>query len=494
MDDLKPELTRQTRRELTRRAHHIRNRRVLITVISVLVTAALCAAYVWADIRDLVPGVLTNAPVSVQNQQYDGRLISASTALTANADTSKAIDKQKAAKLIDTLRSAEGVGSNISVVIAQADGTVAAEYAASATREPASTMKTLTALAAASSLDMGATLATQTFLLQNGGTNTVVLKGNGDMLLSAGESDSSHVNGRAGLLTLAKSTAQALKQRGISSITLGYDDSLFGTDRTPKNIEENNPDNLYYTPVSSMAIDGGRQWNGAAPSDPDVFETYPTLSQTTATDVVSTFRTLLKQQGITIADGNAAQTSVPSDRTPIAQVESAPLSSVMAFMLRHSDNTLAEEFGRLLALHTKQGNSPTAATAAVRAQLEKLGVDVTGLTMADCSGLTPGSTLTATTLVQVQERNLQVGGAVAAAEGLAIPGLVGTAANRLGSAQAAGLTRVKTGNLQAVSSMTGNVSREQGGVAAFAVIVNNPQDFTATRSAIDTFVAGLTAL
>ena len=199
-------------------------------------------------------------------------------------------------------------------------------------------------------------------------------------------------------------------------------------------------------------------------------------------------------QGITIADGNAAQTSVTSDRTPIAQVESAPLSSVMAFMLRHSDNTLAEEFGRLLALHTKQGNSPTAATAAVRAQLEKLGVDVTGLTMADCSGLTPGSTLTATTLVQVQERNLQVGGAVAAAEGLAIPGLVGTAANRLGSAQAAGLTRVKTGNLQAVSSMTGNVSREHGGVAAFAVIVNNPQDFTATRSAIDTFVAGLTAL
>lgn len=42
--------------------------------------------------------------------------------------------------------------------------------------------------------------------------------------------------------------------------------------------------------------------------------------------------------------------------------------------------------------------------------------------------------------------------------------------------------------------MTGNVSREQGGVAAFAVIVNNPEDFEATRTAINEFVAGLAAL
>ena len=94
----------------------------------------------------------------------------------------------------------------------------------------------------------------------------------------------------------------------------------------------------------------------------------------------------------------------------------------------------------------------------------------------------------------MQARNLDVGGAVAAAEGLSIPGLVGTAANRLASTQAAGLTRVKTGSLQEVSSMTGNVSREQGGVAAFAVIVNNPEDFEATRTAINEFVAGLAAL
>ncbi|MBS4806239.1 MAG: D-alanyl-D-alanine carboxypeptidase/D-alanyl-D-alanine-endopeptidase [Bifidobacterium animalis] len=383
-----------------------------------------------------------------------GHLLTADAPFIANADTSRAIDAGEAAKLIDALRAKNGVGPDVSAIIMQADGTVVADHAADVAREPASTMKTLTSLAAASVLDMGDTLPTQTFLLQaEQGTDTVVIKGNGDMLLGAGDSDPDHVNGRAGLLTLAKNTAHALKQRGVS-----------------------------------------RQWNGANPRNPDVFESYPALSQNTAADVTAIFRNLLGAQGITIVNAEPTQTTVSADRTPIAEVESAPLAMVMAFMLRHSDNTLAEEFGRLLALSTKQENSPAGATAAVRNELRTLGIDLTGLQMADCSGLTPGSRLTANTLAQVQARNLDVGGAVAAAEGLSIPGLVGTAANRLASTQAAGLTRVKTGSLQEVSSMTGNVSREQGGVAAFAVIVNNPEDFEATRTAINEFVAGLAAL
>lgn len=61
-------------------------------------------------------------------------------------------------------------------------------------------MKTLTAYAAAATLDMGSTLETQTYLEQReDGTSRLVLKGNGDMLLGVGESDSAHINGRAGL-------------------------------------------------------------------------------------------------------------------------------------------------------------------------------------------------------------------------------------------------------------------------------------------------------
>ena len=99
------------------------------------------------------------------------------------------------------------------------------------------------------------------FLTQSDdGTNTLTLKGNGDMLLSAGDSDAKHTNGRAGLNTLAKATVAALAQRGITSVNLEYDDTLFGDSRIPAGLSEGgavlSDYTVYFTPVSSMAIDG----------------------------------------------------------------------------------------------------------------------------------------------------------------------------------------------------------------------------------------------
>ena len=114
------------------------------------------------------------------------------------------------------------------------------------------------------------------FLTQSDdGTNTLTLKGNGDMLLSAGDSDANHTNGRAGLNTLAKATVAALAQRGITSVNLEYDDTLFGDSRIPAGLSEGgavlSDYTVYFTPVSSMAIDGGRQYTAdtPAPADPD---------------------------------------------------------------------------------------------------------------------------------------------------------------------------------------------------------------------------------
>ena len=56
------------------------------------------------------------------------------------------------------------------------------------------------------------------------------------------------------------------------------------------------------------------------------------------------------------------------------------------------------------------------------------------------------------------------------------------------------MLRVKTGSLDGVTAMTGNVSRTRGGALTFAVIVNDPDDMQAARDAIDTFIAGLPKL
>ena len=267
-------VSRRRRREAQRRTQRS-HRRTLTVIISALTTIALFAGYCAADITDVAPGLLTLKPVTAPVFANPATAKSGGTiagALNAN----KAIDSTAASALVNELLSAQGVGNDTSVIIEDAQGTVAAAHESNTPREPASTLKTLTALAASSTLNMASTLDTQVFLTQSDdGTNTLTLKGNGDMLLSAGDSDANHTNGRAGLNTLAKATVAALAQRGITSVNLEYDDTLFGDSRIPAGLSEGgavlSDYTVYFTPVSSMAIDGGRQYTAdtPAPAHPD---------------------------------------------------------------------------------------------------------------------------------------------------------------------------------------------------------------------------------
>ncbi|WEV47255.1 D-alanyl-D-alanine carboxypeptidase [Bifidobacterium sp. ESL0690] len=475
-------------------------------VVSVLVTLLLVAGYFVADINGVMPGPLTILPAGKTASTLSGSVRSAKS-IAGSADLNKPIDKNAAEAVINAFAATPGLGSDFSLAIADADGKIVDSHAADTPREPASTMKTLTALASSSMLDMGSSFHTDALLdsvpagagvaggdALGGQTQPagLTLKSDGDMLLGAGQSDPNHINGRAGLATLADETATALKKRNITQVRLKYDDTLFGSVRSPADIASNNPGNTNFTGISSMAVDGGRQWGGAD-HDPDLYTEYPELSTTPAHDAVATFGSLLVQRGIGV-DGDIASDKPAKNAKRVATVTSATLSEIMAFTLRHSDNTLIEEFGRLLALKTGAADSPEGATQAVKSRLDKLGVDTTNLHMADCSGLSEGSTLEVKTLVEVQSHNLKTGPGAAAAEGLSIPGLVGTARNRLEDPSAAGLLRVKSGSLDQVTSMAGNVSRKNGGVLAFAVVVNNPQDYGAAKSAVDTFISALAGL
>ena len=473
---------------------HVKRRRYITVALSVALTTVLCVGYVVADIFDKLPGVLTLQEVEHITAKTPGNAVPAAT-VVEGLDASKTVDEAAAKALISQFETAASdFGGEYGIAIADAAGNVVAEHDLDKSYTPASTMKTLTAYAAATTLDMGKTLDTQTYLEQReDGTARLVLKGNGDMLLGAGASDSEHINGRAGLGTLAADTAQALRQRDIASVTLVYDDSLFGSDRWPSGIAELDSDHVYYAPTASMAVDGGRNWNGANPADPDVFSAYPALSTQPAREAAQVFAQRLAEQGIAV-NSSVEQGTVPEGTSPIADVHSASLNEIMAFMLRHSDNSLAEEFGRLLALHIGANNSPAGAVQSVEQVLTQRGISTKGLTMLNCSGLSDDSKLTAHTLLDVQQRNLAAGAGAAAAEGLSVVGFVGTAANRLNDADEAGLIRVKTGSLGEVTSMTGNVSRHKGGALSFAVIVNNPDDFEAAKSAIDAFVAALPKL
>lgn len=473
-----------------RRAAVRPNHRIAVVMVSVVVTLAVCVGYTIADVYDVAPGLLTAQSAPTRTYSAIPTPLAAG-AVAGKADRDVPIDEKKAEKLITALGESEGTG-NFSVAIAAADGTIAAERNLDTEREPASTTKTLTAFAAVHTLEMSGTLDTEVYLTHADTSPTIVLQGHGDMLLGEGQNDPSHINGRAGLATLAQNTAQSLRQRGIDQVALAVDDSLFGDDNTSTALEQNNDGDAMYTPLSSMAVDGGRMRYGLT-ADPDAFTDYPTLSRTTASDAAQTFRSLLTQQGITVTD--SSDTSGAETSARIAKVNSAPLNEVMAFMLRHSDNTLAELFARLTALKLGLGNSMDADIQAVVQVLRANDIPTDGLHLTSCSGLAAGTRLRIPTLLAVQRSlvGLDDGGA-AEIEGLSVPGLTGTARNRAANDDIKGLARVKTGSLGGVRALVGNVSREHGGVLLFAVIVNDSSDELAANNAIDDFMAGLAKL
>lgn len=523
--------------------------RFLIASLSAILSLVIMVTYVSLDVCDILPGPLTLRLQHKSTVVSSPRALLSVPSLAKGATYGKPINREQSQKLIDALIADPSISNNTSVVIMDANGSVIASHEANTPREPASTLKTLTAAVASRTLDMGSTLDTQVFLLpksakdseQSSGSKSVsksgsnlrkiVLRGNGDMLLGVGENDWSHVNGRAGLTTLAKRTAAALKLDNIHEVSLSLDDSLFGAKRAPALVYETDTERRFYAETSSMAIDDARQRDlQILGIDADAITDFPLSDPHPALSVGQVFARLLIKQGIEVRnysektdkkaenstenssnnsknseDENKSEDSqnpeievsetrplISENSRLLAQVSSAPLNEVMSYMLRLSDNTLAEEFGRLTAIAAHKSNSPKGAVQAVEEGLRKLKISTRGLNMSDCSGLSPKSHVLVTTLAKVQVLNINAdSGGAASSEGLSLPGLVGTSRKRLADESAAGLLRVKTGSLSEVSSMSGNVSRKSGGVLTFAVVANQPYDFWGAFVAINKFMAQL---
>lgn len=523
--------------------------RFLIASLSAILSLVIMVTYVSLDVCDILPGPLTLRLQHKSTVVSSPRALLSVPSLAKGATYGKPINREQSQKLIDALIADPSISDNTSVVIMDANGSVIASHEANTPREPASTLKTLTAAVASRTLDMGSTLDTQVFLLpksvkdseQSSGSKSVsksgsnlrkiVLRGNGDMLLGVGENDWSHVNGRAGLTTLAKRTAAALKLDNINEVSLSLDDSLFGAKRAPALVYETDTERRFYAETSSMAIDDARQRDlQILGIDADAITDFPLSDPHPALSVGQVFARLLIKQGIEVRnysdktdkkaenstenyldssknseDENKSEDSqnpeievsetrslISENSRLLAQVSSAPLNEVMSYMLRLSDNTLAEEFGRLTAIAAHKSNSPKGAVQAVEEGLRKLKISTRGLNMSDCSGLSPKSHVLVTTLAKVQVLNINAdSGGAASSEGLSLPGLVGTSRKRLADESAAGLLRVKTGSLSEVSSMSGNVSRKSGGVLTFAVVANQPYDFWGAFVAINKFMAQL---
>lgn len=465
-----------------------RRRRAARVVGSVVVVLLLGAGgYVAADAYDVVPGRLTLEPPAPTPVPFP-----TAPAVVAAPAPQVAVDHldpeapmpspEAVGALANALVDDPRMGGSTAVVVADVlTGQVLADIDGSVPQTAASTTKLLTAFAAITALGPDRTLVTRVVQSEPG---RIVLVGGGDMMLALGAGDLELVNGRAGLADLAGGTAANLLRAGTTTVTLGLDDTLFtGPAWNPGWHPTHTP---YVAPIAALAVDRGA-------TSPDPFR--PRQADP-ALEAAKAFAALLTAQGITVT-GPTRTTADPA-AVEIAAVVSAPIREIVRYTIRESDNTVAEVLGRMVALQRGQPASFAGATSAVVAEIGALrGLDTTGTTIADCSGLADGSRIPARLMVDLLVMASSPGSIdlLPVVVDLPISGWQGTLFERFLDGPARGLVRAKTGSLPNVTSLAGTLLTADGRLLAFAVLADATPGGgqEQPRAAIDAFVGQLAA-
>ena len=184
----------------------------------------------------------------------------------------------------------------------------------------------------------------------------------------------------------------------------------------------------------------------------------------------------------------------------MAAVRSPALPVIVGWMLRESNNVIAEGLARQVALHTRRPASFSGGAAAVTAALARLGVRH-GVHLVDGSGLSPMDQVTPAALAAVVR--LAAAGRPdalrAAITGMPVAGFSGTLAPGQSvfggfGPPALGMVQAKTGNLSKVASLSGITTDASGHVLAFAFMADQIAKDSQLASAAGTIDAMATAL
>ena len=200
------------------------------------------------------------------------------------------------------------------------------------------------------------------------------------------------------------------------------------------------------------------------------------------------FTEALERRGISVS-GEARAGAAPAETFPLAIDLSEPLATIVRGMNRESDNFVSEMLLKELGASVARTGTSAAGAAVVREALLDAGISLTGVRIADGSGLSRLDRLTAETLVEI----LGAGAADPAIRdafvtSLAVAGVSGTLEKRLDRRPTRGQVIAKTGTTSVSSALAGFVRRRY----VFAIIQNgSPVPYWSARRAQDRFVTVL---
>jgi serine-type D-Ala-D-Ala carboxypeptidase/endopeptidase (penicillin-binding protein 4) len=288
----------------------------------------------------------------------------------------------------------------------------------------------------------------------------LVLRGYGDPTLSSSE---------------VRNLARRVRAAGIRRVTgrvIG-DESYFDSRRMGPGWKS-----WYYVnespPLSALAVDRG-SYRGRSSRDP-------------ALAAAAVLSEELRRLGVRVA-GSAATGRARADALPLASTESPPLHVILRFMNRESDNFTAELLLKQLGTLFQDRGTTARGGRLVRQVLVEVGIPLSGVRIADGSGLSRANRLTAralVTMLRIAWEDVEVGPAFV--ESLAVAGRNGTLRDRMRGWPAAGRVAAKTGTTSIASALSGFVKNRY----AFVVFQNGrPVSQYWARRAQDRFAAVL---
>jgi D-alanyl-D-alanine carboxypeptidase/D-alanyl-D-alanine-endopeptidase (penicillin-binding protein 4) len=331
---------------------------------------------------------------------------------------------------------------------------------------PASTLKLATATA--SLLQMGRDARFRTAVVGSApvdGTVTgdLTLVGGGDPILATAGYAARFKNQPQTFTDLAV-LAQRISDAGVRRIagSVVGDESRYDRDRYVAGWPLRYITQDVVGPLSALAVNDGFAAFPPAWDVPRALVEAPDP----AAQAAAVLTLLLVARGVDVV-GAPRSGRAPSGMTEVAAIESPPLRDVLAEMLQESDNSTAE----LLMKEIGRGAlDPSTAGGRVEATrlLTDAGVDLSGVTVADGSGLSLDNRVTCDLLVALLDRP---GTGPVLRAGLSVAGKTGTLAERFVGTPLAGHLRAKTGSLNIVAGIAGLVTDDDGSFT-FAYLVN----------------------
>jgi D-alanyl-D-alanine carboxypeptidase/D-alanyl-D-alanine-endopeptidase (penicillin-binding protein 4) len=394
---------------------------------------------------------------------------------------------------------AAAAGAAVGIEVADAaTGQVLYSSNAGTAATPASTTKLVTAAASLAVLGPGARFTTT--VRQEGGT--VVLVGGGDPTLAVDEYPSSDYPRPATLAQLAAGTAHALKAEGRRSVRLGYDTALYsGPDLGPGWGDDVGTGNV--TPIVALEADQGRLTTAGALEDSDDPVNFRPRTSDPAGMTAAAFAALLRKDGITVA-GSPRPATAAASAPVVASVSSPPLVQIAEQMLLESNNVIAENLARQVAIKLGMPATFSGAAKALETELRKLGIS-TPASLVDGSGLSPQDAIAPETLVRVLKLAQDTPRLRGVITGLPVAGFAGTLSagdsdfggiGDIAGGTARGVVRAKTGNLSTVATLAGLAYDKAGTLLLFAIMapqVPGAAELQDAADAIDAAAAGLAA-